>query len=201
MAPDDLSPRGDLTPDTATPQGPRQTLAMRLAARNRQRELRAERLARLHPPGKQPGPQPESCVDPEPASEAPAQAALDAAEVALEDFLRTLTGGLPPLPEGPPVEPGELLPFQRRAEAPTQTGGAAGARPAGDLDRLPGVGPGLIWALERAGIACLADLAPLAPTELVARLGPLGRLVPAERWIATARDALILVCPLESGPP
>ena len=53
MAPDDLSPRGDLTPDTATPQGPRQTLAMRLAARNRQRELRAERLARLRPP---PGP-------------------------------------------------------------------------------------------------------------------------------------------------
>ena len=51
MAPDDLPPRGDLaTPDPAAPQGPRQTLAMRLAARNRQRELRAERLARLHPP-------------------------------------------------------------------------------------------------------------------------------------------------------
>jgi hypothetical protein len=178
MAPDDLSPRGDLAlPETAA-QGPRQTLAMRLAARNRQRELRAERLARLHPSGKLPDPQPGSCVDPEPGSEA-----------ALEDFLRTLTGDLPPLPEGPPVEPGELLSFQRPAEAATRTGGAAGARPAGDLDRLPGVGPGLIWALERAGIARLADLAPLAPAELVARLGPLGRLVPAERWIATARDA------------
>lgn len=58
-----------------------------------------------------------------------------------------------------------------------------------DLDQLPGVGPGLIWALRRAGIARLADLAPLAPEALAARLGPLGRLVPAARWIETARAA------------
>ena len=135
MAPDDLSPRGDLALPETAPQGPRQTLAMRLAARNRQRELRAERLARLHPPGpagsaariprRSPKPGPEA------GSEAPAPAALDAAEVALEDFLRTLTGDLPPLPEGPPVEPGELLSFQRPAEAATRTGGPrAPARPA-----------------------------------------------------------------------
>ena len=111
----------------------------------------------------------------------PSTASLDTAEAALEDFLRALTGDLPPLPEGPPVEPGELLPFQRPAEAAPRT--------PGDLDRLPGVGPGLIWALERAGIARLADLAPLAPSELAARLGPLGRLIPAERWIALAREA------------
>ena len=50
MAPDDLFPR-DLpgSPEAAAPQGPRQTLAMRLAERNRQRALRAERLARLRP--------------------------------------------------------------------------------------------------------------------------------------------------------
>jgi hypothetical protein len=196
MAPDDLPPRGDLAapgtaPDAAAPAGPRQTLAMRLAARNRQRELRAERLARLRPPaGAEPGagPAPESAATP---------AAIDAAETALEDFLRTLTGDLPPLPEGPPVEPGALLPFQRPAEPAATTAATTAAmiatmtavRPAGDLDRLPGVGPGLIWALERAGFERLADLAPLAPSELAARLGPLGRLVPAERWIAAAREA------------
>ena len=42
------------------------------------------------------------------------------------------------------------------------------SRAPGDLDRLPGVGPGLIWALERAGLFRLADLAPLSPAELAA---------------------------------
>ena len=189
MAPDDLPPRGDLaTPDPAAPQGPRQTLAMRLAARNRQRELRAERLARLHPPsGTSPGPVPDSRPGsgPKGAATPATPASIEAAETALEDFLRALTGDLPALPEGPPVEPGELLPFQR----PVAVAVAVAARPAGDLDRLPGVGPGLIWALDRAGLRCLADLAPLAPSDLAARLGPLGRLIPAERWIAAAREA------------
>jgi hypothetical protein len=170
--PHDLPPRGDFVPPAAAP-GPRQTLALRLAARNRQRELRAERLARLRPP-------------PEPAPTPPGAPSADAAPAdsagALEDFLKALTGHLAPLPEGPPVEPGELLPFARPA-AP------AAAAPAGDLDRLPGVGPGLVWALERAGLRRLADIAPLAPGELAARLGPLGRLVPADRWIAVARAA------------
>jgi predicted flap endonuclease-1-like 5' DNA nuclease len=131
--------------------GPRQTLAMRLAERNRQRELRAERLSRLARPG------------PDPA---------DAAEAALEGFLRALTGDRPP-PAAPAAEPAAVLRFQRPE--------------ASDLARLPGVGPGLIWAMERAGLRRLADLAPLEPKELAARLGPLGRLVPAQSWIAAAR--------------
>ena len=61
--------------------------------------------------------------------------------------------------------------------------------PTGDLDRLPGAGPGLVAALRRAGLARLADIAPLAPEALAARLGPLGRLVPAAAWVAAARDA------------
>jgi predicted flap endonuclease-1-like 5' DNA nuclease len=130
--------------------GPRQTLAMRLAERNRQRELRAERLSRLR--------------QPDPA---------DAAEAALEGFLRALTGDRPP--PAAPSEPGAVLRFQRPE--------------ASDLARLPGVGPGLIWAMERAGLRRLADLAPLEPRELAARLGPLGRLVPAQSWIAAARAA------------
>jgi hypothetical protein len=164
---------------------PRQTLAMRLAERNRQRALRAERLARLRPetgeaaPDVAAGPAPDAL-----APDAPEPESSDAAEAALEAFLRALTGDRP-APPAPRPEPAAVLSFQRpepRAEPR--------AEPApGDLDRLPGAGPGLIWALERAGLRRLADLAPLAPAELAARLGPLGRLVPAQSWIEAARAA------------
>ncbi len=50
-----------------------------------------------------------------------------------------------------------------------------------------GVGPGLAWALGRAGIA---DPAALEPEELAARLGPLGWLIPARAWIEAAREAV-----------
>jgi predicted flap endonuclease-1-like 5' DNA nuclease len=153
-------------------QPPRQTLAMRLAERERQRELRAERLARLRP-----GP-------PGPAG--------DAAEAALEDFLRALAGDrAAPAPVTAP-EPGAILHFQRpeRGEQRPDAGAEPVAAPqVSDLHRLPGAGPGLIWALERAGLRRLADLAPLEPEELGARLGPLGRLVPARSWIEAARAA------------
>jgi predicted flap endonuclease-1-like 5' DNA nuclease len=168
--------------------GPRQTLAMRLAERNRQRALRAERLARLRPAsapegfGEAPAQRSEA---PQPvpvtvAAPVPAADGIDRAE-ALEEFLRALTGAREgaseTLPAAPPA-PGALLQFQR-PERPEP----------GDLDRLTGVGPGLIWALERAGIHRLADLALLEPEDLVIRLGPIGRLVPAETWLATAREA------------
>ena len=130
------------------------TLASRLAERNRQRALRAERLARLRPP------------------------ASEDAEAALEDFLRALTGKVAPAAEPSPTDSGAER--QHRA----------GQRePATDLARLPGAGPGLIWALERAGVMSLAALAALEAQDLAARLGPIGRLVPAEAWIATAREA------------
>jgi predicted flap endonuclease-1-like 5' DNA nuclease len=129
----------------ADPALPRQTLAMRLAERERQRSERAERLARLHPAAAK--------------AEAPAPA--------------------------PAPEPAAVLHFQR-PEMMTA------AVPETDLDRLPGAGPGLVGALRRAGLARLADVAPLAPEALAARLGPIGRLVPAEAWVAAAREA---------GPP
>ncbi len=81
----------------------------------------------------------------------------------------------------PRPEPGAVLHFQRPATEETA--------PAGDLDRLPGAGPGLVRALERAGFRRLADLASLEPDDLAARLGPIGRLVPARAWIDTAKAA------------
>ena len=158
-----------MTPETPDPAArPRQTLAMRLAERERQRAERAERLARLRQ----------------------APPAVDDAEAALEEFLRALTGaGTPapgPAPE-PAPEPAAVLHFQRPEAALVA---AAEPEPdTGDLDRLPGAGPGLVAALRRAGLARLADIAPLAPEALAARLGPLGRLVPAAAWVAAARDA------------
>jgi predicted flap endonuclease-1-like 5' DNA nuclease len=175
-------------------QAPRQTLAMRLAEREQQRRLRAERLARLRaaPPGLAedpagPPPAPESVAVAESVAEPvaePAPAAADAedAAAALEEFLRALTGGAKPAPAPAPgseLGPAAVLHFQRPAS------GAPGR----DLDRLPGAGPGLVRALERAGLRRLADIAPLAPEELAARLGPIGRLVPAQAWIDAARAA------------
>ena len=158
-----------MTPEIPDPAArPRQTLAMRLAERERQRAERAERLARLRQ----------------------APPAADDAEAALEEFLRALTGAGTPAPgpaSEPAPEPAAVLHFQRPEAALVA---AAEPEPdTGDLDRLPGAGPGLVAALRRAGLARLADIAPLAPEALAARLGPLGRLVPAAAWVAAARDA------------
>jgi predicted flap endonuclease-1-like 5' DNA nuclease len=171
-------------------QAPRQTLAMRLAERERQRRLRAERLARLRaaPPGLAPGlaEDPAGAPPPEPEP-TPAISAADPedAAAALEEFLRALTGGAKPAAPAPAAGsepgPGAVLHFQRPPAAP--------GAPERDLDRLPGAGPGLVRALERAGLRRLADIAPLAPEELAAKLGPIGRLVPAQAWIDAARAA------------
>lgn len=167
-----------MTADDRSQPEPRQTLAMRLAERNRQRTLRAERLARLRPSGPA-----------DPAADVTTGEGLDA-EAALEEFLRALTGDRAAAAPAAVPEPGAILHFQRpeRAEPPERPPAAKAAAP-GDLDRLPGAGPGLIWALERAGLRRLADLAPLGPEDLVARLGPIGRLVPAQAWLDTARGA------------
>jgi len=169
------------TPDQAAPAAPRQTLAMRLAERSRQREQRAERLARLRPAWAGAAAGAAEAADAAAAKAADAAApADDDAEAALEEFLRALTGGGQPAAPAAPAEPAAVLHFQRPE--------AVAAGPT-DLDRLPGAGPGLVRALERAGLARLADVAPLAPEDLAARLGPLGRLVPAAAWIDAAREA------------
>lgn len=210
--PTEATASGTMTPEVAASEAtdpsaragapaPRQTLAMRLAERSRMRAQRAERLARLRPGPETPMAAPVAAPIAVPV---PLPAAGDA-EAALEDFLRALTGGVP-LPPAQPQEAAEVLPFQRVQEDAGPEGAAKSGRDAAlreiapqrattqaitpaDLDRLPGVGPGLVGALERAGLARLADIAPLAPTELAARLGPIGRLVPTESWIATARAA------------
>ena len=144
------------------------------------------------------------------AAAAPGAGSLaDAA--AMEDFLTRLTGGLglsgwTPGPEDAPAEAPvarAVLPFPGPAavspEPPEADPEPAPASPeelealaaaleaACDLDRLPGAGPGLVWALRRAGLRRLDDLAGMEPGDLAERLGPVGLLVPLERWIGVAR--------------
>ena len=161
---------------------PRQTLAMRLAERERQRAERAERLARLRPAS------PAATLDRDTgragarrrrggARGIPAGADRGGGGHCRDTRLRTPTSA---------AESAAVLTFQRPETAPAATSEAATPT---DLDRLPGAGPGLIGALRRAGIDRLADIAPLAPDALADRLGPIGRLVPAAAWVATAREA------------
>lgn len=180
-----------------------QTLAMRIAQRNLLRAERAARLARLRPAETPPAGGHGRDMPAAPES-APSPSISDEADAALEDFLRALTGGMAmaitPFPASSPrPDPeagsvaGAILPFQRPGAAePAARISQAPLRvpdPAGDLARLPGAGPGLIWALRRAGLRGLEDIAGLDPGDLAARLGPLGRLVPSAAWIATARAA------------
>lgn len=59
-----------------------------------------------------------------------------------------------------------------------------------ELARLPGIGPGLIWALQRAGVANLADLAAADADALSTRLGVIGDLINVQTWIEEARSAV-----------
>jgi predicted flap endonuclease-1-like 5' DNA nuclease len=187
----------------------RRTLAMRIAQRNR---LRAERLARLRPAADPEPPMPAPDMTAPPGSaleeflraltrapERPAACAVPApriaaAPVSAPDFdidpdmdADTVLGaeaGFEPAPTA-------VLPFERRAvEAAVVAAPPPGAAGDCDLATLDGAGPGLVWALRRAGLATLADVAALEPEALAARLGPLGRLVPARAWVEAARAAV-----------
>jgi predicted flap endonuclease-1-like 5' DNA nuclease len=153
-----------------------------MAEQSRLRAERAERLARLVPArtGRSEAAAAPADLEPAPADDPDAAAAL-------EEFLRSLTQGLsgqPPRAAAEAAAPAAGLRFER---PPSPEGdGRAKAAPC-DLERLEGVGPGLVWALRRAGIRDLAGMAALEPAGLAARLGPIGRLVPAEAWIASAR--------------
>lgn len=171
------------------------TLALRIAQRNRLRALRAERLARLRPVEIEPEASqksgfgvidvhaPAQDIAPRPWDPAEGQAA----DEALENFLRDLPIEAPAAPEAP-AEAAEVLPFERLvAETIDPPARISEVEKACDLGRLAGTGPGLIWALRRGGVHDLETLADMTEEDLVARLGPLGRLVPARAWIATAR--------------
>jgi len=106
-------------------------------------------------------------------------AAAAPAEASSETPADALSG---PAPGRPPAA---ALPV----EAAALDALAAALEAACDLEALPGAGPGLIWALKRAGVRRMDDLAGLEAAALAERMGPVGRLAPLERWIGVARSA------------
>ena len=55
-----------------------------------------------------------------------------------------------------------------------------------DLSELPGIGNGLVWLLQDAGVETMADLAAADPDDLTAKLGLVGELINIESWIQFA---------------
>lgn len=185
---------------------------LRLAARIAEARARRAGRAAATPDAAAPAPDMQGALDgPEAGTPAENEAALAA-------FLQDLSGGLGlaawPAPEARAgwAEPDRsaVLPFPRPGTMPdaapdTPPGGAPapGIAPAAealdalaaaleaacDLDALPGAGPGIIWALKRAGVRRMDDLAGLEAPALAERMGPVGRLAPLERWIGVARSA------------
>jgi predicted flap endonuclease-1-like 5' DNA nuclease len=64
----------------------------------------------------------------------------------------------------------------------------AGSLPAGDLSDIPGVGPGLVWMLQSAGVRSLDDLARVEEQDLSARLGSISKLLDLHYLIDFARN-------------
>lgn len=58
---------------------------------------------------------------------------------------------------------------------------------AAELQSLPGIGPGLIWMLQKAGISTLADLAEADVEALARELGAVSALLDVGYWVDCAR--------------
>jgi predicted flap endonuclease-1-like 5' DNA nuclease len=68
---------------------------------------------------------------------------------------------------------------------------AAAANPQqSDLHEIAGIGPGLVWMFNSAGVASLADLARADAQLLSERLGMISRLLDLDYFVAQARDRL-----------
>ena len=135
-----------------------------------------------------PPPAPEATPAPMPGAATAQETAPEAPETPPATAVETAVATLPevvsdPMPEtAPAIAPTPDIGLAQVEPSPVDPTPAAG------LAQLPGAGPGLLWALDRAGITDIADLAGLAPEDLVERLGPIGRLIPAARWIEAARS-------------
>ena len=63
-------------------------------------------------------------------------------------------------------------------------------RKGSDLHEIPGIGSGLVWMLQSAGVSSLAELARADTTELAGRLGMIARLLDLDYFVDHARQRL-----------
>jgi predicted flap endonuclease-1-like 5' DNA nuclease len=88
------------------------------------------------------------------------------------------------IPDAPMPEAVLDAPIKARAPRLTKP------KPVSDsISMLPGIGPGLVWRLNRLGIATFADLAASDVARIRHGLGRLHRLAPLDHWIAHAVNA------------
>jgi len=87
-----------------------------------------------------------------------------------------------PAPEAPPVR-APTLNWAGLDAALTVTPNAVRH----DLTGLPGVGPGLIWMLQKCGISTLQDLAETDAATLGPKLGLVGQIVDVQGWLSYAQ--------------
>lgn len=181
----------DATPQTAEPDGDgfrARARALRSASRARLAEFRAARAARRKLPA------PESPVEPSAsASDSESAPNLNEAVAAFEADVPE-AGVAEEAPERLDAPAEAAVPDAVEPSRPALETQSADADVEGDdvpraLADLPGVGPGLIWLFEEAGVRSLGDLAAADPNVLRARLGVLGALLDLESWIALAKMA------------
>lgn len=87
--------------------------------------------------------------------------------------------------EDAPSADAQLTSAQDASESPTPR--TASAPEPSDLDEVPGIGPGLIWVLQQAGVNSLDALAHADAVELRLHLGVIGELVDIQSWIEWAK--------------
>ena len=184
--------------------------AVRSAAQAHLAALREERLARRRAARSRPVSDPEPMPDTDPIPDVD-EAELTLAEAQpIEETVDDIAAFVPAdAPDESPddVEFGEAEELSaideepETADAPVQTAAQEAPAPEEpaptqdaaeevdtDLDQLPGIGPGLIWMLQSAGIASLSDMASADPEALGAKLGLVGQLLDLDFWIAEAAD-------------
>ena len=87
----------------------------------------------------------------------------------------------------PDVNP-DNAPQERQASPDDETEPMQGtSQGATDLHAIPGIGPGLVWMFQSAGVASLDDLAHADTSALSDRLGLIARLLDLDHFVAQAR--------------
>lgn len=182
--------------------------AVRAAAQSRLAELRAARRAKFGASGDPPpaaggggwaeavpapvppnGPPSSAGAPADPARPVPpAGARAIAVSAKAADLSLSAAGAAAPPPDDAAAEEP-----QGAADAGAQgrSGGDVpeAVEPPSDLAELPGIGPGLIGLLARAGVRSRADLAAADLDALGERLGLVGQLIDLRAWAAAAGSA------------